>query len=483
MARELPDKRLLGFATLASVIFLSILQFSALASSPLIIRSSGTIESGLFFVVALDGSGDFSNIQRAIDAVPEGEYGDILVKQGTYVLNPVQKWLPNYIVAKPRIRLRGEGIDKTIIVMSPPEVALGVRHDVITTEADVFDFTLQDLTVNQNAPEPDNAGSSIIAFRGGTARNVIIQRVKVINGFGAAIGIDSFQDVTVKDCVVSNTWSGVVYKTGDSLLITGSDFTDIGGNGVNWNGGTASNIDVEYSTFTRCSDTGVGYAASGVISDVSVKYCDFINCHMGFSHIINLHIEGNTVTHSSAFQHKGFGIYADLSQGYSSNVMIINNVVSTYCKRGIALYGVENGATISGNTITMFSSNQVDQVGIVPVRIIGSYTIENNTVIGGDYSVYWEGWGNSDSSPVIRENNFYDFDKISIYDGGYGQGTTLVENNLIWDRRVPFLSTYGIRTDRAWTIRYNHVYAGSIDFIYAPQASLSGNTFTEPNGY
>ena len=31
-----------------------------------------------------------------------------------------------------------------------------------------------------------------------------------------------------------------------------------------------------------------------------------------------------------------------------------------------------------------------------------------------------------------------------------------------------------------WTIRYNHVYAGSIDFISAPRSTLVGNIYSEP---
>ena len=482
----MPEKRLLGFATLAPVIFLSILQVSALVTSPLIIRSSGTIESGLFFVVALDGSGDFSNIQRAIDAVPEGEYGDILVKQGTYVLNPVQKWLPNYIVAKPRIRLHGEGIDKTIVVMSPPEVALGVRHDVITTEADVFDFTLQDLTVNQNAPEPDNAGSSVVSFRGGSSRNVLIQRVKVINGFGAGIGIQLFENVTIRDCQISNCWTGINLLGGQHGLVKGNTIVDITGNGIfpqvrRPDNTVVTDVIIEDNYLENVGDIGIGIAGVGGLPPHErfiVRRNTMKGAGIGVTGGKDIYITENIIETT-----RDLPIYADQAQGMSTNITVVNNKIRTHAEVGIGFYSVQDCSAIN-NTVTMLTPNAgVKQIGILPV-IRGTGLIEENTIIGSaNYGIDFKGWSISSTTMTIRGNTILDFGDIGIYDSAVGQGPVLVENNIIWDRQTPFVSRYGIRTDYAaneWTIRYNRVYAGSIAYISAPSSSVYGNIYEPP---
>jgi len=81
------------------LVMLFLLPFSAKTvhaqtlEASVIIGASGSINwdsqsTSVTFVVALDGSGDFTDIQSAIDAVPPTATGTIIIKSGTYDLNP-----------------------------------------------------------------------------------------------------------------------------------------------------------------------------------------------------------------------------------------------------------------------------------------------------------------------------------------------------------------------------------------------------------
>lgn len=480
------DKTLLGSAIVSLVFCLSILQVVALTSPSASIGSYGTIEQNIF-VVALDGSGDFRDIQSAIDAVPDGEYWDILVTQGIYVLNPVQHWPSNQIFAKPRITLRGEGIDKTIIRMAPtPEISVGVRSDVITSTGDVFDFTLKDLTVDQNAPAPDNAGSSCISFRYGSHTNILIQRVKVTNAFGAGIGIPRFNGVTIEECQIYNVWTGITLSGGTNGLIKGNRLVNIPGNGIfpqaiQSESRVVTDMIIEDNYLENIGDTGIGIASlSGLPphQNITVRRNTIKTAGIGVTGGKDIYIIGNTIETT-----RDLPIYADCAQGLSSNIVVDGNKIITSSKNGIGFYTSQD-CRATNNEITMLTPGVgVTQIGIL-ATIRGTGLIENNTIVNpANYGIDFAGWSVSSSSITIRGNTLLDLGDIGIYDSAVGQGPILVENNTIWDRQTPFVSRYGIRTDyesNTWTIRYNRVYAGTVAYISAPSSSVYGNIYEPP---
>ena len=464
---------------------LSILQVGALISSPANIRSYGAIQLNTF-VVALDGSGDFRDIQRAIDAVPDGEYWDILVKQGIYVLNPVQRWPSNQIVVKPRITLRGEGIDKTIIRFAPtPELAVGCRRDVITSTENIFDFVLKDLTVDQNAPEPDNAGSSVVYLRTGSHTNILVERIKVINGFGSGIAIPRFNDVTIRECEVDNCWTGINIMGGNNALIKGNLITNISGNGIfPWAtlDMIVTNVIIEDNFLDNVGDIGIGMTSRPTLpplKNITIRRNTMKTAGVGISGGEDVYVIGNTIETT-----RDLPIYADVACGVSSNIVVDGNKILTSSKNGIGFYTCQGDCRATNNEITMLPPRPGEtQIGILAV-IRGTGLIENNTIINpANYGIDFAGWSVSSSSITIRGNTLLDFGDIGIYDSALNQGPILIENNTIWDRHVPFVSRYGIRTDceaNRWTIRYNRVYAGSISFISAPRSNVHDNIYQPP---
>ena len=80
------------------------------------------------FTVSKDGSGDYTTIQTAIDAVAEGEEATIMVKAGTY--EGMVKVGKRTKASTKRISLIGEGMDKTIITAANGKNNIGSGKDV-----------------------------------------------------------------------------------------------------------------------------------------------------------------------------------------------------------------------------------------------------------------------------------------------------------------------------------------------------------------
>ena len=78
--------------------------------------------------VSKDGSGDYTTIQAAIDAVAEGEEATIMVKAGTY--EGMVKVGKRTKASTKRISLIGEGMDKTIITAANGKNNIGSGKDV-----------------------------------------------------------------------------------------------------------------------------------------------------------------------------------------------------------------------------------------------------------------------------------------------------------------------------------------------------------------
>ena len=98
--------------------------------------------------VSKDGSGDYTTVQAAIDAVAEGETATIMVKAGTY-----EGMVKVGLRTKPStkcISLIGEGMDKTIITAANGKNNIGSGKDVrdyATLGVFAPDFYAQDICI------------------------------------------------------------------------------------------------------------------------------------------------------------------------------------------------------------------------------------------------------------------------------------------------------------------------------------------------
>jgi len=102
------------------------------------------------FIVATDGTGDFSSVQAAIDACPEGERSLIFIKNGTYA---EQVSLGSKSLASTKkISLIGESRNGVLITQSKSRGSSGspTFEDVCTVKLYATDFYAENITI-QNA--------------------------------------------------------------------------------------------------------------------------------------------------------------------------------------------------------------------------------------------------------------------------------------------------------------------------------------------
>jgi pectinesterase len=126
-------------------------------------------------VVALDGSGQFTSIQQAIDAVPADNKKNviILIRNGVYH--------EKLYIAKSHISLVGEDRDSTCIVYAELRKNWAKEHNgsdwgaaVVNIDTLVTDITLANLTVYNNYGSLNGDHDHQFAVRGGGTRVVIL---------------------------------------------------------------------------------------------------------------------------------------------------------------------------------------------------------------------------------------------------------------------------------------------------------------------
>lgn len=111
-----------------------------------------TAQAQATLTVAQDGSGDYTTIQAAIDAVAEGTEATITIKAGTY--DGMVKIGKRTQASTKKISLIGEGMDKTIITAANGKNTIGSGKDVrdyATLGIFAPDFYAQDLCIQNTA--------------------------------------------------------------------------------------------------------------------------------------------------------------------------------------------------------------------------------------------------------------------------------------------------------------------------------------------
>ena len=117
-------------------------------------------------VVAQDGSGDYTTIQEAVDAVAEGEEATIQMKAGTY--EGIVKIGTRQKASTKKISLIGEGMDKTIITAANGKNTIGNGKDVrdyATLGVFAPDFYAQDLCIQNTGGS--SAGQALALHQDG----------------------------------------------------------------------------------------------------------------------------------------------------------------------------------------------------------------------------------------------------------------------------------------------------------------------------
>ncbi len=402
------------------------------------------------FVVAKDESGDFVDIQTAINALPP-EGGIVYIKAGMYDLNGKS------LVVRSNLTLLGDGIDQTVIRLWPTlETTQAFALDCITSTSDVDKFLIENLTVVQNVVPLNNHGG--IVLRGGKNTNITIKNVKSTDASGAGITVPYYNNVIIENCIVERTWTGIIVSNGTNALIYGNMVINTTGDGI-FPATYASNVTIKNNYLENIGDTAIditGSASSGLGPEKNVVASNntIINGSVRVSNAIDIQVIDNRIQHGE--------ISVDAGQGTPINVKIIGNqIVSTADsfrgKAGIGFYGAANSSA-ENNIITMEPpSTNVNQSGII-AAIWGIGIIMNNTILNStNYGIDFGGWVLGGGSNItIVKNKIQGFGDFGIYDNAKNQGPLSIKDNIIFSDETS--ARWGIFTEHttnSWLIEYN----------------------------
>jgi hypothetical protein len=174
-------------------------------------------------VVALDGSGDFTSIQEAVDAAKKGD--TVFLKPGSYQQDVT-------VHSKDRIKLVGAGQDK--VTLLGRETIVGVLH-VGKWPYGATNIEISDMTIN------DHGGHAVGLFNG---KGVLLKRL-TINGM---VFSQQVEDVHIEDCMIGGSeTTGVQFADSQAVLV--GNFIHDNDHGVNVAG--KSNVRLERNIITR----------------------------------------------------------------------------------------------------------------------------------------------------------------------------------------------------------------------------------------
>jgi len=174
-------------------------------------------------VVALDGSGDFTSIQEAVDVAKKGDI--VFIKPGQYPQDVT-------IHSKEKVKLVGAGRDQ--VTLLGREEIVGALH-VGKWPYGATDIEISEMTIN------DHGGHAVGLFNG---QGIILRHLKV-NGM---LFSQQVQNVRIEDCTIGGSeTTGVQFADSQAVLI--GNFIHDNDHGVNVAG--KSEVRLERNVITR----------------------------------------------------------------------------------------------------------------------------------------------------------------------------------------------------------------------------------------
>lgn len=250
--------------------------------------------------VALDGSGDFTSIQEAVDSAKKGD--TVFVKPGSYSQDLT-------IHSKEKIKLVGAGVDK--VTMLGREDIVGVLH-VGKWPYGATDIEITGLTINEHG------GHALGIFNG---KGITLRDLRV-NGmlFGQQV-----EDVRIEDCVIGGSeTTGVQFADSQAILV--GNFIHDNDHGVNIAG--KSEVRLERNVIIRSLFEAVvvtDKAKAVLVSNTLVKNGGGVAFH-GSSHS---EVSGNVV----GLNKVGF-LFSGSGEAKTSFNALYKNSEANYMKAG-----------------------------------------------------------------------------------------------------------------------------------------------------
>lgn len=245
-------------------------------------------------VVALDGTGDFTDIQTAINDLPAGG-GVVYVREGTYTITSSITF-PNA-----NISLVGAGKSTKIqTTANTPLISIG--QDAITIEklylygagtgnSDNHGITLDASSTNCFISNNwiENMGDRVIEIGVTGSSFVIIIGNHIVNNFGNGIHGASSSDVIVVNNVITDCTTGILLSWCKNWLVSNNRIDSSSGNGINVSGsalfGWTTDSVVTNNVITNTTGTGLNVANSCTGNVIVANGADSISLGTGDNEI------------------------------------------------------------------------------------------------------------------------------------------------------------------------------------------------------
>ena len=370
-------------------------------------------------IVAFDGSGDYTDIQDGIDALPAGG-GLVFIKNGTYNIDA------QIVIAKSNVTLQGQG-PATIIHLNN-----GVNLDAVYVGNNTDPFSnifLRDFKVEGNGT--NNPYTSCIDISDYCSR-VTIMNVWCYDGAGDGIVIGW-------DCDYCNVFGCTFENNGYvGVYCYGADFVSIQGNKF-FNNGISYGAAIE-------NDSGdeFNFSNNTIVNNVGINSGYGIMLFGYYSNGRKGIIQGNTIQGT----YIGIGLFT--YYGTADRITVIGNYIKDTYEDGIASRA--NHSIISGNIIEGPDGNgitieaQYNVVTANEISTVGQSGIEcssDNTVIQGNvidavqlYGIILK-WA---SNCLITGNQIYDCSLATdgLYSGIWWNGDSgyVSKNNSVYDNVI-----------------------------------------------
>ena len=303
-------------------------------------------------VVALDGTGDFDNIQDAINDLP-ATGGCVYIKEGTYIITAA------ITINKHNVGLFGCG--KSTIIQS-----LSAINMINTNSYD--NITIKDMQLH------DNSGAKIVLtgiYINDSSKNVIQNLFLNYMQIGVRASGLSCESNTLTNCIIDHCTNG---------------------------------IKIERSWISRVVNCSVQFC-----SNIGIWVIDYLvwidSCNSSFNTkqgILLQNADYSLVSDCNVYSNDTNGIEVD---GASSYVKILNNRVDYSTRIGIELTGGPDYAIVKGNSIYHNGSEGIRIFNSVH-SIISNNILRDNSqnAIGGYSEILIDG---TCTNNIISNNNIY----------------------------------------------------------------------------
>jgi hypothetical protein len=374
-------------------------------------------------IVSLDGSGDSTNIQTAIDSLSDSG-GIVYIRSGLYNLQGYS------IVLRSNLTLFGSGIDRTIFMLYPTIHYSSMSvEDAITSKTDISNVHLENFTIIQNAVPLNHHGG--VVLRGGKNYNITLRNLKVTDASGDGISIQRFENLLIENCILERAWTGILFQNGSTVSIRSNIVKNTVGD-VILSGQRIINAVVEDNYLESVGDTGIDVSSGqgGPHEAVTVRSNTLKNAGgIRITNSIDVQVTDNVIENGE--------IGVDAGLGRPIDILVQGNHIVSNGRVGIGFYGAQNSSALS-NTINMLSPTDPtqEQVGML-LAIWTSGQIINNTILNSaQCGIDFGGWKlGGDCNITIINNRIQEFGEYGIYDDNQPQNNVLIENNIITSTR------------------------------------------------